>query len=400
MGKPFSQGLKEIATITDRVEHLTTMAREVLQDDVIKVDAQNYVKIKKEPVGISMMISPWNYPLNTVINSLICSILCGNPVLLKHSVRTPVIGDFFAEAFKEAGASNVVQHLFLDAKDIPLLYKENWVNFVGFTGSLETGRAVQKDIANSGKFLHSVFELGGKDPAYVREDADIDFAVASLVDGALYNTGQGCCSIERVYVHEKVHDEFIHKAIKEIQNYRFGNPMGLDENSDIKKRDFPELGPMALPDSLIHMREQVEQAGENGAEIIMGGNITRDDKGLGRFFQPTLIINCDNSMNIMQQETFGPIMPISKVTNDNQAVELMNDSSFGLTAGVYTKDYSTAEKLVSKINAGTVYMNRCDSLHPYLPWSGRKHSGVGIGLSKYGFNAFYRTKGYNFNLPK
>jgi len=397
MGKPLIQAMREIDTMIDRCNNLCELSKEALKDDIIVVDAQNMVKIKKEPIGISFIISPWNYPLLTVINSLISSILCGNPVLLKHSVRTPIVGDFFVQAFQSVGATNVVQHLFLDGKNIPLMYKIPQINYVGFTGSVETGKTVLKNVAENGRFLHSVFELGGKDPAYVREDADIKFAVENIVDGALYNSGQSCCSIERAYVHEKVYEEFIDLARKEIEKYTLGNPLG---NKDGDKEVYPSIGPMALPDSLMFLKEQVEHAGESGAEIVIGGNITADKNNLGRFFEPTLLKNCDNNMEIMRKESFGPVLPVCKVSSDNEAIDFMNDSEFGLTGAVYTKDYKIAEKLCSQLECGTVFLNRCDSLNPKLPWSGRKNSGVGIGLSKYGFSAFYRLKGYNFNIPQ
>lgn len=404
MGKPVIQAAREVDTMIARCENLCRFSREALEDDVIQVDSTNYVKIKKEPIGIAFMISPWNYPLLTVVNSLVAAILCGNPILLKHSVRTPTVGDYFEQAFKSVGATNVVQHLFLDGKDIPLLYNENKINFVGFTGSVETGRTVLKNIAASNRFIHQVFELGGKDPAYIREDADLEFAAANVVDGATYNSGQSCCSIERAYVHESVYDKFIDLAIKEVEKLSLGDPAGKlkegKKGTSHEDFDYPSMGPMALADSVMFIKEQVEKAGEAGAEVVIGGSITNDNNGKGRFFEPTIIKNCDNSMEIMQLETFGPILPICKVSSDNEAIDFMNDSQFGLTAAVYSKDYSTVEKLCANINHGTVFLNRCDSLDPRLPWSGRKNSGVGIGLSKYGFNAFYRTKGYNFNLPK
>lgn len=400
MGKPVKQAIGEINTMIDRCNTLCALSYEALADDIIQVDSNSMIKIKKEPIGVTFMISPWNYPLITVINGLIASILCGNPVLLKHSVRTPIVGDFFEQAFKAVGGSGIVQHLFLEPKDIPSLYKEIRINCVSFTGSLETGKSVLKNISESNRFVNQIFELGGKDPAYVREDADLASAVAGVVDGAMYNSGQSCCSIERVYVHENIYDDFINMAEEEIRKIKLGNPMGdlTDQDVSIENKTFPGLGPMALPDSLMLIKDQIEKAGQSGAEIIVGGNITRDDKNLGRFFEPTLLANCENSMEIMQAETFGPVLPVCKVSNDNEAIDLMNDSQFGLTAAIYSKDYHLAEKLVEKLSAGTVYFNRCDSLHPKLPWSGRKNSGIGIGLSKYSFGAFFRTKGYNFNL--
>lgn len=396
MGKPYNQALNEIDGMIGRSNALCELCREALADDVIKVDSENLLKIKKEPVGISFMISPWNYPLLTVINALAASILSGNPVLLKHSVKTPIIGDFFEEAFNSVGGTNVVQHLFLDGKDIRSLYNVESINYVGFTGSVDTGRLVLSNIAESHRFVKSTFELGGKDSAYVRDDANVKFAAESIVDGAMYNSGQGCCSIERVYVHEKIHDEFISYALEEVKKLTLGNPIGWEKES--KEIQYPSNGPMALADSIFHIKDQIEKAGEAGAEVIYGGNITTDSKGKGRFFEPTLILNCDNSMDIIRKETFGPVLPVIKVSNDNEAIELMNDSEYGLTSAIYSNDYKKAEKLGEQLNTGTVYLNRCDNLNPYLPWSGRKNSGVGVSLSRYGFESFYRLKSYNYRI--
>lgn len=397
MGKPKNNALNEIKTMMDRTNNLCNLSNTVLQDDIIQVDSNKILKIKKEPVGFSFMISPWNYPLITVINVLVTSILCGNPVLLKHSVRTPKVGDFFQEAFDSTGIKNVVQHLFLEAPDIKNVYACEKVNFVSFTGSVTTGKEVLKDIASKGRFINSVYELGGKDPAYVRNDANLKKSVANLIDGAMYNAGQSCCSIERCYVHESIYDKFIEEAVAELKNYTLGNPLGIKDGDNIK---YPSYGPMALPDSLYFIKDQVDKAGLAGAEIIYGGNMVSDSDSKGRFFEPTLLINCDHNMDIMREETFGPVLPVCKVSSDEEALSLMNESQFGLTAAVYTEDYAFAEKFMSKVDAGTVFLNGCDSLNPLLPWSGRKNSGVGIGLSKYGFNALYKTKGYNFNLSK
>lgn len=387
MGKPLKQALGEVNTMIDRGNVMCELSHEALQDDVIKVDSHNYIKIKKEPIGITFMISPWNYPLLTVVNSLVPSILAGNPVLLKHSIRTPIVGDLFERAFESIGAANVVQHLFIDNKTIPKIYKHKEINFVGFTGSVETGKAVLKDIASNERFINFSFELGGKDPAYVREDADLKFAAESVADGATYNAGQSCCAVERAYVHESVYDEFVDLVVEEMNKITLGNPL---EN--------PSMGPMALPDSLMFLKQQVENAGELGAEIVLGGNFTKDQDGKGRFFEPTVIKNCDNNMNIVRQESFGPVLPIIKVRSDNEAIDFMNDSDFGLTASIYTRDYKISESIGKSLECGTVFMNKCDSPNPRLPWVGRKDSGVGVGLSKYGFSAFYKLKGYNFNL--
>ncbi len=340
MGKPIGYAKKEIDTMIDRAENLFKLAPEVLKEETVLVDSNNYLKILKDPIGISLLISPWNYPLLTVVGGLTCSILCGNPVLLKHSIRTPLVGFQFEEAFKSVGALNVVQSVFLDNEDIKKLYKVPELNYVGFTGSVETGRVVQNEIAKSGRFINTNFELGGKDAAYVREDADLNHAVENIVDGCMFNSGQSCCAVERVYVHSSVYDEFVDKSAELITNfYKLGNPLDASTN----------LGPMALPDSLLLLREQVDEAVNSGAELLLGGSIVNDAEGKGRFFEPTLLKECRNEMQIMQKESFGPLMPVCRVENDDEALDLINSTEYGLTNAIYTKDYKKALEMSKKV---------------------------------------------------
>ena len=274
MGKPLSQAKNEINTMLDRAENIFKLAPEILKEDNVLIDKNNYLKIVKEPIGISFLISPWNYPLLTVVGALLPSILCGNPVLLRHSIRTPLVGKQFEDAFKSVGAINVVQHLFLANEDVEHIYKVPELNFIGFTGSVETGKTVQKGIAKHGRFVQTNYELGGKDAAYVREDADIDFAVENIIDGCMYNSGQSCCAIERVYVHASVYDQFIDKAAAFIsKTYKLGDPLNPTTN----------LGPLALPDAPLVLKEQVEEAVNMGAELLLGGSIVNDSEGKGRF---------------------------------------------------------------------------------------------------------------------
>jgi acyl-CoA reductase-like NAD-dependent aldehyde dehydrogenase len=340
MGKPINYAKKEIATMLDRAESLYKVAPEVLKDETVLVDSTNYLKITKDPIGTSLLISPWNYPLLTVVGGLVTSILCGNPVLLRHSVRTPLVGQHFEDAFKSVGALNVVQHIFLENEHIKKLYKYENLNYVGFTGSVETGKVVMNEIAKSGRFINSNFELGGKDAAYVRSDADIDFAVENIVDGCMFNSGQSCCAIERVYVDASVYDKFIDKAAEFITSfYKLGDPMNSETN----------FGPMALPDAPLVLKDQVDEAVNSGAELLLGGSIVNDSQGKGRFFEPTLIRECRNEMKIMHKESFGPLMPICRVENDDEAVDLINGTEYGLTNAIYTKDYKKAIELSKKV---------------------------------------------------
>jgi len=339
MGKPITQSRKEILTMIDRAENLIKVAPDFFKDDQIMIDSQNILKIVKEPIGVSLVISPWNYPLLCSVGAVIQSIIGGNSVLLKHSPRTPLMGKYFEDAFNSIGASNCVQNLLIPNNSVSEIYRHQSINFVGFTGSLEGGRSVLLDIAKSERFIHTNFELGGKDAAYVCEDADIDFAVENIVDGAMYNSGQSCCAIERVYVHSSLYDSFIEKAANLISTYKLGNP--LDETTTI--------GPMALPDSNLLLKEQVDEAVNNGAEIVVGGSLCNDSQGKGRFFEPTLIKDCRNDMIIMRRESFGPLLPVCKVESDDEAIELINDCEYGLTSAFYTKDYKKAEKMAKMV---------------------------------------------------
>jgi acyl-CoA reductase-like NAD-dependent aldehyde dehydrogenase len=340
MGKPITQARREIDTMIDRAETLFKMAPEVLKEDNILIDSNNIQKIVKEPIGISLVISPWNYPLLTVVGSLIPSILCGNPVLLKHSIRTPKVGQQFEEAFKSVGALGVVQHLFLDNDSVKNVYKIPNLNFVGFVGSVETGKNVQREIAKTGRFINTSFELGGNDAAYVREDADIDFAVDNVVDGCLYNSGQSCCAIERVLVHASVYDQFVDKAAALIsKSYKLGDPM--DEKTN--------LGPLALPDAPLNLKEVVDDAVNLGAELMLGGSIVNDAEGKGRFFEPTLIKDCRTDMQVFIRETFGPLVCVARVESDDEAINIINNSEYGLTSAIYTKDYKKATELSRRV---------------------------------------------------
>ena len=339
MGKPITESRKEILSMIDRAENLIKIAPDALKDESILVNSNNILKITKEPIGVSLIISPWNYPLLCTIGSLIPSIICGNSVLLKSSPRTPLVGKYFEDAFNSVGALNVVQNLFLETSSINKVFRHPSINYIGFTGSVEAGRTVLLDIAKSQKFINTNFELGGKDAAYVREDADIDFSVENIVQGALYNCGQSCTSIERIYVHGSKYDEFIEKAANLMNNYKMGNP--LDESTN--------LGPLALPDSPLIIKEQIDEAVGSGAEVVCGGSLINDSEGNGRFFEPTLIKECRNDMQIMTKETFGPILAVSKVEDDNEAIDLINNSEYGLAASIYSKDYKISQELAKRV---------------------------------------------------
>jgi acyl-CoA reductase-like NAD-dependent aldehyde dehydrogenase len=388
MGKPIGQSRGEIKTMLARVKKMIELAPEGLGEKLIKQDDKGILKITRDPVGVVFMISPWNYPLLTTINCLVASVLAGNSVVIKASPHTPLVAKHFEEAFKHAGTSHLVSDMMVTAESCQQLYPLPEIGFVSFTGSVQGGRSVQDDLGAI-RFIDTCFELGGKDPAYVAPDANLDAAVDGLMDGAMYNSGQSCCAIERIYVHESLYDKFVEKSTAFLKNtYKIGDPNDPSTN----------LGPMTLEEAPDKLAKQVELAVTDGAKVAIGGMKTQDDKGKGRFFEPTLLYDCENTMDIMLSESFGPIVGVAKVKNEEDAIKLMNDSNYGLTAAIYTENKDLALKMAPRLHAGTVFMNRCDSCDPSLPWSGRKDSGKGIGLSYLGYHSVTKTKGYNFKF--
>ena len=329
-------------------------------------------------------------------NSILPAILSGNSVVIKHSERTPLCGDALVQAFDLAGApKGLVQALHCDHKVTRSVIQHPSTGFVSFTGSVTGGRAVFQAAAagceTSQRFIDTTVELGGKDALYVAEDADLENAVGSAIDGSMFNCGQSCCGIERVYVHESLYDEFLKQAVSLItkkDEYVLGDPMKESTN----------MGPMAQPNSITTLTAQVEQAVSLGATVLCGGNAITDANGKGRFFEPTLLSHCNHEMDVVKEESFGPILAIMKVANDEEAIEKINDSQYGLTSALFTSSIERASTMAPKINTGTVFMNRCDYLDPELPWSGHGNTGKGVSLSSHGFDAFSRLKGFHFKL--
>ena len=392
MGKPISQSRNEIKGMISRVKAMVALAPKELSPEVIQTDASEFIQIAREPLGTVFIISPWNYPLLTTVNTLIAAVLAGNSVLIKHSPYTPYCGKLFEDAFEFAGLKDVVKDCLVDLEDCQQLLADPLVSYVSFTGSVASGRFVHEKVVSTRmtNFIDVGLELGGKDALYVAEDYDMKQAAEALMDGAMYNAGQSCCGVERIFVHKNVYDDFLHHSCKVLSEYKLDDPL-LDSTT---------MGPLTLPQAPELLKQQVEDAVAQGAKLMIGGLPTTCGKGKGRFFEPSLVAGAENDMNMMVEESFGPIIGVYPVENDEEALKLINETKFGLTAGIYTKDRERAMKFVDKCNAGTVYMNRCDALSPYLPWSGRKLSGKGVSLSKLGFHAVTRTKGYNFNLKK
>jgi acyl-CoA reductase-like NAD-dependent aldehyde dehydrogenase len=328
-------------------------------------------------------IAAWNYPLLTAVNAVAPALLAGNAVLLKHSTKTPLCGAHFEKAFNHS-LQGLVSNLILSHEQTLAMIQDPRVDHVVFTGSVNGGRQVYQAV--SSRFIDVGLELGGKDPAYVAEDADLAFTVPNVVDGACYNAGQSCCAIERVYVHQKHYELFLEQARTIMESYRLGDPM---DNSTT-------LGPVVSRLALERLDHQIADAKQRGAQIILGGK--RLDNTKGNFFLPTIITNVPNDADVMQEESFGPILPVRMVNDDHEALQMMNDSRFGLTASVWTEDQNRAEWFARELKVGTVFQNRADYLDPALPWTGVRESGKGSGLSKYGFLHLTRRKSIHFRI--
>ena len=379
MGRPLAQSRGEIDGLLERINYLCDIAPEVLQPDTIARKENFHREIMHEPHGVVLIIAAWNYPLLIAASGVASALLAGNTVLLKHSTRTLSIGEHFEKAF---GADDLLQHVVMDHDSTAKIIEEGDINHVVFTGSVAGGEKIYGSTAK--RHFDCNLELGGKDGAYVAPDADITPSAAMLVDGAMYNSGQCCCGIERVYVHEKVYDEFLAACKPLIEVHVLGDP--LDPNTT--------QGPLAVASSAKLMEAQISEAIAAGGEIITGGKTRQISQGT--FFEPTLLTVSQNDLSIMQEENFGPLLPVMKVPDDAEAIRHINDSPYGLTSVICTSDQSKAESFAQQVKAGTIFMNRCDYLDPALPWSGVKASGKGSSLSRYGLLAMTQPKAIHF----
>jgi acyl-CoA reductase-like NAD-dependent aldehyde dehydrogenase len=343
--------------------------------------------IRREPLGVVLVIAPWNYPYLTAVNSIVPALLAGNAVVVRHSAQTPLCGERVAQAGTEAGLDpGLVQALHASHADTERLVAGPGVDFVAFTGSVEVGRAVQR--AASARFVGVGLELGGKDPAYVRADADLAHAVENLVDGAFYNSGQSCCGVERIYVHASAYEAFVAGYAELVRRYRLGDP--TDPEVD--------LGPMVRAEAAALVREQTAEAQANGARALVDARGFPADAPGTPYLAPQVLVDVDHSMRVMTEESFGPVVGIQRVRGDDEAVALMNDSAYGLTASVWTRDGEAALALGARVETGTFFMNRCDYLDPALAWTGVKDSGRGCTLSRLGFEALTRPKSFHLRL--
>jgi len=373
MGRPVRYG-GELRSLGERVRALVDLAEGALAPDM--AGSGRYVA--RVPAGLVLVIAPWNYPFLTAANTIVPALLAGNAVILKPSAQTPLTGERFAQALRIAGLPDgLFANLFLSHEQSADILRTGQVDHATFTGSVEGGRAIERSAA--GSFTTLTLELGGKDPAYVREDADLPGAVESLADGSFYNSGQSCCGIERIYVHEAVWRDFLDGFVAEACQFRLGDP--LDPGTS--------LGPMASARGAALVREQIGQAIGAGATAHIPARLF---PGEGPYLGPQVLTGVDHSMALMREETFGPAIGLMKVKDDVEAVRLMNDSAYGLTASIWTRDLGAAERLAERVQAGTIFANRCDYLDPFLAWTGIGHSGRGASLGRYGFESVTRPK--------
>ena len=378
MGKPVRQSRAEVDTLLARAEHMLAIAPSALAPERQTSGPGFHLRIEHAPLGVVLDIAAWNYPLIVPVNVIVPALAAGNAVVLKHSPKCPGAGEHFARALAALSEPDAFQHVVVPDDEAGALVADARIDHVSFTGSVGTGRGVYRTASER---LASVgLELGGKDPAYVAADADLDFAAENVVDGACYNAGQSCCAVERVYVHESVHAAFLERATLALQALRLGDPI----------EDTTTLGPLVDAAARAKVEAHVADALAHGAHLVSGGR--RPNHLAGYYYEPTLLADCPDDCLAMREETFGPVVPVRAVRDDTEAITRMNDSRYGLSASVWTRDAARAERFARALEAGTVYQNRCDFLDPSLPWTGWKESGLGSTLSRYGFLHLTRRK--------
>jgi acyl-CoA reductase-like NAD-dependent aldehyde dehydrogenase len=388
MGRPLAHSPQEIRRgFEERAGYMIGIAEAVLADIALEPKEGFRRFIRREPLGVVLVLAPWNYPYLTSVNAVIPALVAGNSVILKVSQQTPLVAERYAEAFNEAELPDgVFQHLQASHDDVTAMIADGRVRFISFTGSVEGGSAVQR--AASQQFIATNLELGGKDPAYVRADAPLEATIANLVDGAYFNSGQSCCAVERIYVHQDVYDRFVDGFVALTRAYRLGNPLAADTT----------LGPMVRTSAAEFVRSQVADALARGARgLIDAGEFPADRPGTP-YLAPQVLVDVDHRMRVMTEETFGPVAGVMPVRDDDEAVALMNDSRYALTASIWTSDVEAAVRIGDRVETGTWFLNRCDYLDPGLAWTGVKDSGRGCSLSRLGYEALTRPKSFHLRL--
>ncbi len=384
MGKPIKQARNEINGLLGRIDFFLEMVESATITETVMNDGGMTERIGHDPLGVIANISAWNYPYFVGGNVFVPALLTGNAVLYKPSEFATLTGWHITRLLHEAGIPQDVFIPLIGTGEVGAALLAQKLDGVFFTGSYATGAKIAATIGP--RMIRMQLELGGKDPTYVCEDADVKIAAESLADGAMYNTGQSCCSVERVYVHERVYDAFVEAFLATVRGFKMGDP--LDETTYI--------GALTREPQIAVLEAQVLDALGKGARMLIGGNRI---KQRGNWFEPTVLVDVNHSMELMREESFGPIIGIQKVAGDDEAVALMNDTRYGLTAGVFTRDAARAEALLARVNAGSVYWNCCDRVSPRLPWSGHGDSGVGVTLSTYGIQTFTRPKAWHLRQP-
>ena len=388
MGRPIAQSPGEIRRgFAERAEYMCAIAEKSLEDIFLE-EKQGFRRfIRREPLGVVLVVAPWNYPWLTSVNAVVAALLAGNAVILKMAAQTPLVAERYAEAFKAAGMPDgVFQYLNLDHDQVARVIRDPRVGFVAFTGSVGGGHAVQR--AGAERFVATGLELGGKDPAYVRADAPLAATVENLVDGAFFNSGQSCCGIERIYVAKPLFKPFVDAFVDLTRKYRLGNPLDPETT----------LGPMVRADAAASVRNQIKQATRKSAKALIDPKSFPADKAGTPYLAPQVLIGVDHSMALMTEESFGPVIGIMSVKSDEEAIALMNDSRYGLTASIWTTDAEAALRIGESVETGTWFMNRCDYLDPALAWTGVKDSGRGCTLSRLGLETFTRPKSFHLRL--
>ena len=389
MGRPISQGQGEMRGFNERARHMIAIAAETLADIPGPPLPGFEHFVRREPLGVVLNLPAWNYPYMTALNAVIPALIAGNTVVMKHATQTALVAEHFAESFGKANLpKDVFQVLTMTHEDTAKAIESGLVDQVGFTGSTEGGRKIMAAVAAAYNFPATCLELGGKDPAYVRPDVNLPFAIENVVDAGYFNTGQGCCALERIYVHEAVYDDFVEGMKVAIEGYKLGSPMDTGTN----------LGPMVRTAAADAVRAQVDEAIGKGARPLIDAKRFPADKPGTPYLAPQLLTNVDHSMSIMRDETFGPAHGVMKVRSDEEAIVLMNDSPYGLTAAIWTEDVEAAKSIGDRIETGTVYMNRADYVDPALAWVGVKQSGRGASLSRVGYEHLTRPKSFHLRV--